>query len=88
LRRLAFGALFTGDEVEEQRFEILLKYQSRMDDPEKSFLTTGLINSLQGTRTRTLDSQANVAIWILNRLDPFSFGAASLVKVAAVPLNK
>jgi KAP family P-loop domain len=88
LAHLALDALFSGDAIEEQRLEILVKYQSRMKDEEKSTLTTGLVNSLQGTRTRSLDAQANVAIWFLNRIDPSSLGPVNLGKVATVLIEQ
>ena len=83
LALVASKLTFLNDELDEQRFSVLTKFQSQMEEPAKSAVAEAIARTVNGTRTRNFDPQAKSAIGLLYRLFSVSLKPPYLNVVAA-----
>ncbi len=86
----AIGArvTFAGDEIDRQRLEVLVKFQSCMADAARNAITGAITKSVHGSRTRSIDAQAKAAIGFLNSLDSATLGSNNLNTIASTLIEQ
>lgn len=88
LATIAGKLTFANDQTDRQRQGVLIKFQSQMLDLAKTSVTTTVTQALQGSRTRSVDPQANAAIGFLNWLVPETLGEQNLNVIATTLIEQ
>jgi KAP family P-loop domain len=83
LTSVASNLTFAKDEADGQRISVLMAFQPQMENETKNGTTLAIQRIVQGTRTRTFDSQAQAAIDFMNELAPTTLGQSQLDAIAA-----